>query len=234
MIFELDNGSIATEDLDGILNITFDDEALGDQYLPVELLSFNAISGNKQVILTWTTVSEINNDAFIIKRSLDNKNFEVLAEVEGQGSVSHRTDYTYIDKSVFNGMTYYYQLADRSINGVITYHTVVNATPNIKEIDIEQIDILVEKFSLYNNYPNPFNPETTIKFDIPTNNNGILKIKLSIYNSLGQLVSELYEGSISGGQYEVKWNAGSLPSGLYYISFQSSEYNKTQKMILMK
>ncbi len=225
MIFELNSGTIATENLADIIKITFGDEPLGDQALPVELLSFNAISGNNQVILTWSTASEINNYAFIIERSLDNDNFEVIAEIEGQGSVSHQTDYTFIDKLVLNGITYYYRLADRNINGAITYHTVVNATPNYKEVD---------KFSLYNNYPNPFNPETTIKFDIPTINNTLSHIKLGIYNSLGQLVSNLYEGSISGGSYEVKWNAGNLSSGIYYISFQSNDYNKTQKMILMK
>ena len=94
-------------------------------------------------------------------------------------------------------------------------------------------------YALYSNYPNPFNPETTIWFDVPTLNGELKNIKLIIYNSLAQLVNTLYEGQISGGQYEMKWNgknsAGmNQPSGVYFLNFQSERFVQTQKMILMR
>ena len=98
---------------------------------------------------------------------------------------------------------------------------------------------------MYSDYPNPFNPETTIRFDVPTSTGsaastsigsapGLHNVKLNIYNSLGQLVSALYEGQISGGQYELKWNGANQPSGVYFLNFQSERFVQTQKMILMR
>jgi len=205
-----------------------------DASLPVELTSFTASAGDGQVTLKWTTASEINNEAFILERSTDNENFNLLAEIKGQGSTSNETKYSFTDNAVFNGFTYYYRLADRDINGVVTWHTTVNATPNAKGIDFESTGLLVEKFALHTNYPNPFNPETTIRFDVPTVEGDLKNIKLNIYNSVGQLVTTLYEGQISGGQYEMKWNAANQPSGVYFLNFQSENFVKTQKMILLR
>jgi hypothetical protein len=205
-----------------------------DASLPVELLSFTANAGNGQVTLKWTTASEINNDAFILQRSDDGENFELLTEIKGQGSTSSETKYSFTDNSVFNGFTYYYRLADRDINGVVTWHTTVNATPNAEGIDFENTGLVVDKFVLHSNYPNPFNPETTIRFDVPTVDGSLKDIKLNIYNSLGQLVTTLYEGQISGGQYEMKWNATNQPSGVYFLTFQSEQFVQTQKMILLR
>jgi len=125
-------------------------------------------------------------------------------------------------------------LADRDINGTITYHSNVQATPNKKGVDIDNTGLVVEKFALHNNFPNPFNPETTIRFDVPTVNSDLKEFKLNIYNSLGQLVTTLYEGQISGGQYEMKWNAMNQPSGVYILTFQSVQFVQSQKMILLR
>ncbi len=210
-----------------------------DNPLPVELNSFNAHAGNNQVILKWTTESELENDAFILERCQDYINFEMLVEIKGQGSTSGNTDYSFTDKSVLNGFTYFYRLADRNINGKITYHTVVNATPNSKDITIENTGLIVDKYTLYNNYPNPFNPETTIKFGIPFNDGYLTHIKLMIYNSLGQIVTLLYDGLISDGQYTIKWNGKNeegmlMPSGVFFIIFQSEQFVQTQKIILLR
>ncbi|WP_456408048.1 T9SS type A sorting domain-containing protein, partial [Caldithrix abyssi] len=101
-------------------------------------------------------------------------------------------------------------------------------------IDFKQRAVVIKEFALHENYPNPFNPETTIRFDVPTLNGELQHIKLSVYNSMGQLVDVLYEGAISGGQYEMKWNAVNLSSGIYFVTLQSEKFTKTQKMILMR
>jgi len=97
---------------------------------------------------------------------------------------------------------------------VLTYHKTVNVTPNAKGIDFESTGLIVEKFAQHSNYPNPFNPETSIRFDVPTLTGSaavgnLHTVKLYIYNSRGHLVTTLYNGQISGGQYELKWNAAS-------------------------
>jgi len=208
-------------------------ENIADLSLPVELTSFTATSGNTQILLKWTTASELNNAAFILERSEDGENFESINRIDGQGSVSYETNYTFVDENVLNGFTYYYRLADLDYSGVLTYHSTISATPNSEKGFFGENGI-VEKFDLYGAYPNPFNPQTTIRFDVPTLQNEQYNLKLNIYDNLGKLVTTLHHGVLSGGQYQLKWNAVNQPSGVYYIHIQSDQFVETQKMILLR
>lgn len=219
---------------------------IDDLSLPIELSSFTASIGNGSVILNWTTESEINNLGFILERSEGNDNyFEELAsyahypELKGQGNSSQQTAYSFIDRLVRNGITYYYRLSDVNFNGNRIYHGTVSATPNESGIDIEREEPVLSRFYLYPNYPNPFNPETTIKFEVPLQSNALKEIRLTIYNSLGEKVRELLTGELAGGIYEIKWdgtdNAGiQQPSGVYFLYFQSEYLTQKRKMVLIQ
>jgi hypothetical protein len=92
------------------------------------------------------------------------------------------------------------------------------------------------KFNLYNNFPNPFNPTTTLKFDLPHN---VANVQLVVYDILGQQVAVLYSGNLMAGRYSYQWNGknqfGSpVPSGIYFASFKAGSYSKTIKMMLVK
>jgi len=87
-----------------------------------------------------------------------------------------------------------------------------------------------KEFNLSQNYPNPFNPNTIIEFSIP---NAEL-VTLKIYNMLGQEVTTLVSYKLKSGTYKYTWDAGSLASGVYLYSLQTSEYLETRKMILMR
>ena len=82
----------------------------------------------------------------------------------------------------------------------------------------------------FENYPNPFNPVTRIRFDLPNN----AKISLRIYNLLGQEVATLVDEQKQPGRYEVQWNAGSFPSGIYFCRLQARDFVQTNKFILSK
>jgi hypothetical protein len=90
-----------------------------------------------------------------------------------------------------------------------------------------QEEINSPNFHEISNYPNPFNPETTIQFNIPKNEIG----KLMIYNILGQKV---FEQEFSSGEHNFNWNADGLASGIYLYKISSPGYSKSKKMILMK
>lgn len=90
--------------------------------------------------------------------------------------------------------------------------------------------IIPDKFSLGNNYPNPFNPETTIKFDIAKSS----FTELKIYDSRGSEVSTLVNEDLKPGNYEYKFYAGNLPSGAYFYRLKTSEFTETKRMILVK
>ncbi len=209
-----------------------------DQSLPVELASFTANAGDAEVILRWVTESEINNEAFLLERSTDGETFELLAEIEGQGTKSEQTQYEYTDRSVYNGQTYHYRLADRDYNGVLTQHKTVTATPNVDGVQ-KVSEAVIKEYTLFPAYPNPFNPETMIRFNVPTVNQTVETVNLTVYNMLGQKVVTLYDGPIAGGSFEMKWNGKSdsgvqQPSGVYLIHFRSEQFVRTRKITLLR
>jgi len=83
---------------------------------------------------------------------------------------------------------------------------------------------------LEQNFPNPFNPETKIRFSI--NGNHYLKIK--IFSITGQLIITLFNDNLSTGNYELIWNASGYPSGVYYYQLQADDYIITRRMTLLK
>lgn len=96
-------------------------------------------------------------------------------------------------------------------------------------------EITVKEYQLHQNYPNPFNPETTIEFSVPFNS----RVKLEVFNSLGQKVKSLVNEDYSTGSYSVIWNGTNdynqrVPSGIYFYIMTARDFQQTQKMLLMK
>jgi hypothetical protein len=90
--------------------------------------------------------------------------------------------------------------------------------------------IIPDIFSLSQNYPNPFNPSTKISYQLPNAGN----VKISIYDALGKNVSVLVNESQNAGNYNVEWNAGNLPSGVYIYKIEAGSFTDSKKMILVK
>ncbi|HID38066.1 MAG TPA: T9SS type A sorting domain-containing protein [Calditrichaeota bacterium] len=89
---------------------------------------------------------------------------------------------------------------------------------------------LPKSYALFPVYPNPFNMETMIKFSVPEDT----KIRLSVYNVNGQKVANLSESYRAAGYHAIKWAAHGLPSGIYFIHFQSGNHAFTRKVLLVK
>ena len=124
----------------------------------------------------------------------------------------------------------------------------MNLPPQTPKVDsIELVASVVTKvifgveipknYSITQNYPNPFNPTTTIRFGLPNES----YVTLEIYNSLGQLVQTLVNEVMSAHYYEVKWEAGKNPTGLYFYKIIATDINnpnnkliQTRKMMLVK
>jgi len=97
------------------------------------------------------------------------------------------------------------------------------------------------KFSLSQNYPNPFNPATKIKFDIQNNplSRGVggargVWTQLKVYNITGREIQTLVNEQLKPGTYEVTFDAGNLPSGIFFYKLQAGEFIQTKKMIILK
>jgi hypothetical protein len=111
-----------------------------------------------------------------------------------------------------------------------------NLVKNVFVIGVQQISNNVPAgYLLYQNYPNPFNPSTTIKFEIPAGvKSENLKVKIIIYDVLGEQVEVLLNESLTPGTYEVNWDASNHPSGLYLYSLSTEDFVQTRKMVLIK
>jgi hypothetical protein len=90
--------------------------------------------------------------------------------------------------------------------------------------------IIPTEFKLFQNYPNPFNPETIIKFGIPERS----KVKIEIFNILGERVAELLNTELDAGYHQVKWNGADLASGVYIYSIKTNSISDVKKMLLLK
>ena len=97
-------------------------------------------------------------------------------------------------------------------------------------IDPEEGDEIPADFELYQNFPNPFNPTTTIRFFLPE----VSDVKLTIYNIVGQPIVVLAEGSFSQGEHERVWDASSYPSSIYISELVVGNKVLTRKMTLVK
>ncbi len=122
-----------------------------------------------------------------------------------------------------------------SVNG---YKNIFGMMKYVAQGGVGDNDAHVNKFILHQNYPNPYNPTTTIEYSIPIvrakNFSSQQNVQLKIYDILGREVAELVNQPQTPGNYSVKFDAGALPSGTYFYRLQVGKTSITKKMILLK
>lgn len=121
---------------------------------------------------------------------------------------------------------YTYYMAGGTYQEGRIYHTNNGGSTSV----YNNSGIITSEFSLSQNFPNPFNPVTAIKYNVPNKSHLMIKV----YNSVGKEIIELVNEVKTGGDYEVKFDASNLPSGVYYYKLTSGNYSETKKMILLK
>lgn len=190
---------------------------------PVELSSFIGTVNNSTVELSWTTASEVNNQGFEVEKKnakwkSEKGKWEKIGFVNGNGTTTETQSYSFADENLASGK-YLYRLKQIDFDGTFEYSN-----------EVEVIVSVPEKFELSQNYPNPFNPSTKIKYQIATSN----PVSLKIYDVLGNEVATLVNEIQSTGNYEVTFDASSLPSGTYFYRLQTGSLVESRKMILLK
>ena len=190
--------------------------------LPVELTTFTALSVNSGVELKWATATEVNNYGFEVERK-SNNTWDNIAFVPGHGNSNSPKQYSYTDKNLTNGNTFQYRLKQIDNEGTFEYSNTieVNAVPS--------------RFELSQNFPNPFNPSTTIKYYTPKNS----FVTLKVYDMLGREITTLVNEQIASGYHEVNWNGldskgESVSSGVYIYRLTAGNFTQTKKMNLLK
>ena len=191
--------------------------------VPVELTSFNALLNGKDVILNWTTASQLNNKGFEIERKSRNGNYQSISFINGDGTTTEQKSYSYTDKELKEG-DYSYRLKQIDFDGTVHFSNELNVSVKIPT-----------EFNISRNYPNPFNPTTTINFALPQKQ----MVKLVVYDILGKEIKTLVNSEKEAGNYKVQWNGTNdnglaVSTGIYIYKISIGNFIKEKKMILMK
>ncbi len=194
--------------------------------IPVELTSFSASTDQNSVILNWSTATETNNSGFSVERKTPvDERWIDIGFVPGFGTTTEKRSYSFTDNNLSTGL-YSYRLKQIDYDGTVEYSNEIFAEVGAPK-----------EFSLLQNFPNPFNPVTKIKFTIPdvalSGVEGSL-VTLKVYDVLGNEVATLVNEYKPAGNYEFDFNASELSSGVYYYQLKSGSFIATKKMVLLK
>jgi len=207
-----------------------------DWPLPVQLSSFTAHFRDGQVLLRWTTESEMDNLGFHIYRALEEEGEydRITADlIEGAGTASNQQTYTFTDPNVTPGITYWYKLEDVAFDGTRMMHGAISVRPQIQG---EVVVAVPDAYALSPCYPNPFNPSTSVRYQLPEPG----EVRLAIYDVLGQEVRVLVSERQPAGWYRVSWDgrdeAGQpVSSGVYLYRLEAgADFVRTHKALLLR
>lgn len=190
----------------------------------VELNAFSAAAESYQgVIISWRTTRETDNLGFDVLRSTVERGgyIKITSRL-----LPSREDgaYTFRDSSAVAGTRYFYMLEDLSRGGTRMQHGPVAVTLQ-----------LPDRYSLEQNFPNPFNPATAVRFQLPRAD----RVQLVIVNTLGQQIRTLVAGRIEAGYHAVIWDGRDdrgerVASGIYYCRLVTAGFQAVKKMLLIK
>lgn len=199
---------------------SFSDFTAGEQSaLPVELISFFGEIVNRKIVMNWQTATEVNNYGFEVERNnILHNNWEKIGFVRGHGNSNSLKIYSFTDANPPNGKIKY-RLKQIDFDGKYEYS--------------DEIEVFIEgpvTYTLEQNQPNPFNPETIIKYSIPNNE----FVTLKVYDMLGKEITNLVNEQKPAGNYSVSFYAKGIASGVYLYKLNAGKFQQTNKMLLLK
>ncbi|MDZ7723173.1 MAG: S8 family serine peptidase [candidate division KSB1 bacterium] len=203
-----------------------------DSPIPVTLSRFVAEPRESGVLLSWQVENNVNTAGFFVSRARGETGdfVRITDQLIPAGPLSVQT-FEYLDETVMSGF-WRYRLESVDLNGGLSPYTPVAV--NLLQSGISS-ESLPGTFALYPNHPNPFNPATTIAYDVAQASD----ISVSVYNALGRKVRSLVNRRQSPGHYKVTWNGRDdqgvrLSSGIYLIIFSHDNGQQVQKTALMQ
>jgi len=187
--------------------------------VPVELESFTASVNGNNVTLSWVTATELNNLGFQIERQAEEQNWMKVGFVDGHGTSTEPQIYNFTDAGLASGV-YNYRIKQVDFDGSYHYYNLK------KEVEIGAPD----SYDLSQNYPNPFNPTTKIKYSVPADG----FVNISVYNVLGEKVTDIVNSIQKAGRYEVTFDATNIASGMYIYRMEAGNFVSVKKMMILK
>jgi hypothetical protein len=190
--------------------------------LPVEMAGFDAVQTGSSVELTWQTASETNNAGFTVQRETESgwASLDFVESKVSGGTTTETTSYRYTVDQELDPGTHRFRLQQKDLDGTTSLSDVVT-------VDVG----LDEAVSLSAPAPNPTMGTATLEFGVKTST----EVTVSVYNVLGQRVKTLYQGTPQAEQVrDVTVDAGSLPSGVYFVRLQADGQTRTERLTVVR
>lgn len=210
-----------------------------DETLPVTLSAFNAVqTSNNQAQINWATASEsgvLGYNLYRAETTNQDEAFRITANMIEASNEAAGYNYSYVDSEVEFDATYYYWLQTNDFDGTSEMFGPVSVKISTDE-DNDIAEILLGT-QLFANYPNPFNPSTTISFSVAEPN----VVTINVYNIKGQLVQKLFDKRVDeiNVKHSVVWNGKdtkgkNAASGIYFTIMKVGNKRFSNKAILLK
>ncbi|MBT4100026.1 MAG: T9SS type A sorting domain-containing protein [Gemmatimonadetes bacterium] len=219
-----DNSEGATLELSADFSVTW------DVPVPAELADFGgSVTPQSQVVLAWAVPSQSNNLGWEVFRSVDNEAFDRVGDmVTGEGTVNEFRTYEFLDEELPAADFVYYYLRQVDFDGSAARSQTI-------EVALASVQVLPTTMSLAQNFPNPFNPETTIRFDIATE----ASVSVRIFDITGQVVRTLVSDSRAAGSYTELWDGRTdagvrVGSGVYFYELKAGSFTSMKKMTFVQ
>ena len=185
-----------------------------DVTLPVELVTFDAVVENRQVILTWSTASEVNNAGFEIRRDAG-KGWQTLEFIEGVGTTNKPQSYRYVVNDVSPG-SHSFRLRQVDEDGEIS-----ESEPLVVWVKLE------DALRLSPPSPNPVSKYASVTFTVRDE----AEVTVALFNVLGQNVATLYSGTPSPSQQQtLRIDGSKLSSGSYFLRLVANGKSVTRRL----
>ena len=191
--------------------------------LPIQLSSFAGASVHHGVELAWETVSETNNYGFYIqRRGSTNGPFSDLQHlfIPGHGTTTVTQHYSCIDSTIRSG-EWYYRLKQVDLDGSVHFSEAIR---------VDATGSMPTSCALSQNFPNPLNPSTTIKYELPSAS----QVTLTVFDIIGRQVSVLVNERREAGIHETKFDGSNLASGVYLYRLKAGDFVLTRKLLLVR
>jgi hypothetical protein len=223
-----------SDDPAAIRNLSAEFSATWEVPVAAELASFTgSVTPSDEVLLQWSVASQSNNLGWEVYRSTDNVAFERIGElVFGDGTSDAFKSYSFTDSDPLRDQVVYYYLKQIDLDGTSARSEVIEVT---LATAVTQQALPVAN-ALWQNFPNPFNPETTINFELSEE----AVVTLTIYDLTGQVVRTLVSGQfMTAGNYQSLWDGQNevgvrVGSGVYLYRLNAGAFTAMQKMTLLQ
>jgi hypothetical protein len=183
--------------------------------LPIELIAFNAKQSGTEVLLTWNTASEFNNDYFTVEHSTDGTTFEEIGQVKGAGNSNMLLNYSFPDVHPHQGLNYY-RIKQTDFNGRGSYSEI-----EVVEFSEEQMVMRIS--------PNPSTGLFWIELKMPVS----AGMNLSITNAIGKTIYTVEHG-FSPKSMQFEMNLSNQPEGMYILQLKLPQGIYTKQLIIAR